>query len=139
MGLIYIHSLYTESPLLLKYFSSPFYRSKLYALKWTASRQYLKFWTLEALFHQKRETRLYSRICEIWDIYARDLDPEESMMCSNSSNFYAYDAVQQMIFSRGMTVHSLHTELLKYIIIKHTFDEIILSQNREMRFELVDY
>lgn len=61
------------------------------------------------------------------------------MMCSNSSNFYAYDAVQQMIFSRGMTVHSLHTELLKYIIIKHTFDEIILSQNREMRFELVDY
>lgn len=30
-GLICI--LYTESPLLLKYFSSPFYRSKLYALK----------------------------------------------------------------------------------------------------------
>lgn len=60
-------------------------------------------------------------------------------MCSNSSNFYAYDAVQQMIFSRGMTVHSLHTELIKYIIIKHTFDEIILSQNREMRIELVDY
>lgn len=36
-------------------------------------------------------------------------------------------------------MHSLHTELLKYIIIKHTFDEIILSQNREMRIELVDY